>query len=197
MTGLMFRPDLEHDGHLVPGFVHLAAVDALDGEHVEDHRGQSMAISPWGCRAWRSCRRGTCWRACRRRPAALPDISRPTSNPSFMPSCFWAWRCVSARRPRPASPPSCCAKSRRYGLTSVTTTCRAPACRATAAAMMPIGPAPVIEHVLAQHAKLQGRMDGVAEGIENRLHVATESPGRGPRRWSSATRDTRRTRRAD
>ena len=26
----------EEDGHLVPGFVHFAAVDALDGEHVED-----------------------------------------------------------------------------------------------------------------------------------------------------------------
>ena len=26
----------QHDRHLVPGFVHLAAVDALDGEHVED-----------------------------------------------------------------------------------------------------------------------------------------------------------------
>ena len=36
------------------------------------------------------------------------------------------------------------ASSRRYGFTSVMTTCRAPACRATAAAMMPIGPAPVI-----------------------------------------------------
>ena len=27
---------LEHDGHLVPGLVHLAAVDAADGELVED-----------------------------------------------------------------------------------------------------------------------------------------------------------------
>ena len=27
---------LEHDGHLVPGLVHLAAVDALDRDHVED-----------------------------------------------------------------------------------------------------------------------------------------------------------------
>ena len=29
---------LEHDGHLVPGLVHFPAVDALDGEHVEDDR---------------------------------------------------------------------------------------------------------------------------------------------------------------
>ena len=36
------------------------------------------------------------------------------------------------------------ASSRRYGFTSVTTTWRAPAWRTTAAAMMPIGPAPVI-----------------------------------------------------
>src|SRR5436190_1319041 len=26
---------LQHHGHLVPGFVHLAAVDSFDGEHVE------------------------------------------------------------------------------------------------------------------------------------------------------------------
>src|SRR6266511_856455 len=30
------QPALDHDRHLVPGLVHLAAVDALDGEHVED-----------------------------------------------------------------------------------------------------------------------------------------------------------------
>src|SRR4051794_26539701 len=29
---------LEHHVHLVPGLVHLAAVDPLDGEHGEDHR---------------------------------------------------------------------------------------------------------------------------------------------------------------
>src|SRR6266478_9181625 len=27
---------LEHDGHFVPRLIHFAAVDALDGEHVED-----------------------------------------------------------------------------------------------------------------------------------------------------------------
>ena len=36
------------------------------------------------------------------------------------------------------------ASSSRYSLTSVTTTCRAPAWRTTAAAISPIGPAPVI-----------------------------------------------------
>ena len=37
MTGLDVQAALEHDGHFVPGFVHFAAVDALDREHVEDH----------------------------------------------------------------------------------------------------------------------------------------------------------------
>ena len=36
MTGLMSRPGLQHHRHLVPGLVHLAAVDAFDREHVED-----------------------------------------------------------------------------------------------------------------------------------------------------------------
>src|SRR3569833_2015735 len=31
------EPTLQHDSHLVPGFVHFAAVDAADGEGVEDH----------------------------------------------------------------------------------------------------------------------------------------------------------------
>ena len=38
---------LEHDGHLVPGLVHLAAVDALDGDHVEDDRAASRWRSRW------------------------------------------------------------------------------------------------------------------------------------------------------
>ena len=66
------------------------------------------------------------------------------------------------------------------------TTCRAPAWRATAAAMMPIGPGAGDQHVLAQHGELQGRVHGVAEGIEDRLHVAGNRRDRGPRRWSSA-----------
>src|SRR5581483_3556312 len=32
------EPGLQHDCHLVPCLVHLAAVNALDREHVEDHR---------------------------------------------------------------------------------------------------------------------------------------------------------------
>jgi len=35
------RRDIEatsqHHGHLVPGFLHLAAIDALDSEHAKDH----------------------------------------------------------------------------------------------------------------------------------------------------------------
>src|SRR5580692_10200101 len=34
--GADVEPRLEHHGHLVPGFVHLAPVDALDGDHVEN-----------------------------------------------------------------------------------------------------------------------------------------------------------------
>ena len=80
-----------------------------------------------------------------RSAAGLPDISRPTSKPSSMPSS----RCTSARSvggrvDRDAWRPSVRASSRRYGLRSVTTTWRAPAWRTTAAAIRPIGPAPVI-----------------------------------------------------
>src|SRR5205809_4701737 len=30
------QPGFQHDGHLVPGFVHLAPVDTLDREHIEN-----------------------------------------------------------------------------------------------------------------------------------------------------------------
>src|ERR1051325_47972 len=36
-NGADVEAGLEHDSHFVPGFVHFAAVDALDGEHVENH----------------------------------------------------------------------------------------------------------------------------------------------------------------
>ena len=38
--------------------------------------------------------------------------------------------------------------------------------------MMPIGPGAGDQHVLAQHVELKGRVDGVAERVEDRLHVA-------------------------
>ena len=73
----------------------------------------------------------------------LPDISRPTSKPSFMPSCA----CTSGRRSFETSTtrvaPILAASSRRAGFTSVTTTFLAPQCFAIAAAMHPMGPAPV------------------------------------------------------
>ena len=40
--------------------------------------------------------------------------------------------------------------------------------------MIPIGPAPVIKHILAQHVELKGRMHGVAERVEDCLHVARD-----------------------
>ena len=79
---------------------------------------------------------------------------------------------VLVRSRWPASRPSCGPVPGGKGLTSVTTTWRAPACRTTAAAMQPIGPGPGDQHVLAQHVERQGRVYRVAERIEDRLHVA-------------------------
>ena len=61
-------------------------------------------------------------------------------------------RCGRRRR---ASRPSCFASSRRYGFTSVTTTCRAPACRTTAAAMHADRAGAGDQHVLAEHVELR------------------------------------------
>ena len=58
---------------------------------------------------------------------------------------------------------------------SVTTTCRAPAWRTTAAAMIPIGPAPVISTSSPEHGERERGVDGVAEGIEDRGHVQVDA----------------------
>ena len=137
-----------------------------------------------------------CWRSCRGRPSALPDISRPTSKPSFMPSSF----CTSASdllrdvRRRSVAPilrgqlepvrvdvGDRRRSARRRGAT-------------TAAAMMPIGPGAGDQHVLAEHVERQRGVHGVAERIEDRRDVAGRCRRRDARRWSSAARCTRRTR---
>ena len=74
----------------------------------------------------------------------LPDISRPTSKPSTMPSCSCTWRNFPSRTLNATVAPIFRAKSSRYSFTSLMTTDLAPACLTTATAMMPMGPAPVM-----------------------------------------------------
>ena len=76
--------------------------------------------------------------------AGLPDISRATSNPSTMPSSRWVSAMVPVVTFTATSAPIRRANSSRGSLTSVTTTYLAPTWRTTAAAISPIGPAPVI-----------------------------------------------------
>ena len=67
--------------------------------------------------------------------------------------------------------PSLRARSSRYSLTSVITTCRAPACRATAAAMMPIGPAPVT----STSSPSTGKARAVCTALPNGSKIAAMS----------------------
>src|SRR3954451_2960554 len=76
--------------------------------------------------------------------SGLPLISRPSSKPSFMSSSCWMSTTDVDRTSTASVAPSRLASSSRTGFTSVTTTYRAPACCATAHAISPIGPAPVI-----------------------------------------------------
>ena len=78
------------------------------------------------------------------RAVGWPDISRPTSKPSSIPSSRWASLIRVAETSRARSTPMPRASSRRGADTSVMTILRAPACRATAAAISPMGPAPVM-----------------------------------------------------
>ncbi len=73
-----------------------------------------------------------------------PDISKPTSKPSVIPNSVITSSSFSSLTLTARVAPILRAKSRRYSLMSVITTLRAPTCLATAAAIIPIGPAPVI-----------------------------------------------------
>ena len=76
-------------------------------------------------------------------------------------------------RPRRVTP-TLRASSRRSSLTSVMTTLRAPACLATAAAMIPIGPGAGDQHVLADQRERQRGVHGVAERVEDRGDVEVD-----------------------
>ena len=106
-----------------------------------------------------------------RNAAGLPDISRPTSKPSVIPSSFCTSGSFVSRTFTARVTPIFCASSSRYGLMSVITVYRAPACRATAAAMIPIGPAPVTSTSSPSTWKRKRRVHRVAERIEDRRHV--------------------------
>ena len=105
---------------------------------------QSMAISRVGMPSMAILPPWHMLASMSRKASGLPDISRPTSKPSFMPSSFWALGDRPLADVDGQGRAHLRGQLEAIGFTSVTTTCRAPAWRTTAAAMMPIGPAPVI-----------------------------------------------------
>ncbi|MNI70633.1 hypothetical protein D3C73_1264570 [compost metagenome] len=111
----------------------------------------------------------------------LPLISRPTSKPSMCSSFITSFSDVLATLTTRVAPMSA-ASFRRKSLTSVTTTLRAPMCLQMPAAMMPIGPAPVISTsspmtlnssaqcaALPYGSKKAASSDGIWSGIGHRL----------------------------
>ena len=78
-------------------------------------------------------------------------------------------------RPRDVGAELFRASSSRYGFTSVTTTWRAPAWRTMAAAMQPIGPAPVISTSSPSTSNAERSVHGIAERIEERDDLASGS----------------------
>ncbi len=113
-----------------------------------------------------------------------PDISKPTSKPSVMPSSFITSSRFCSVTFTARVTPIWRAKSRRYSFTSVITTWRAPTCFATAAAIIPIGPAPVISTssptksnesavctALPNGSKIDARSSEIPSGILNALNA--------------------------
>ena len=97
-----------------------------------------------------------------------PDISRPTSKPSRISSRFWTSFRRVVRESTVTGMPAFSASFRRWGFTSVITTWRAPANRATARRHNANRTRAGNQNVFPQHRKRKRRVDGVSEGIENR-----------------------------
>src|SRR5664280_394744 len=105
------------------------------------------------------------------RAPADPLISRPMSKPSVMPRRSWADAIRSVETLVARSTPVFLASSSRASFTSVTTTKRAPTWRATAAAMSPIGPAPVT----STSSPTSGNDSAVCTALPNGSKIAARS----------------------
>ena len=169
------EPGLDHDGHLVPGLVHLAAVDALQRQHVEDDRGEVdrhlARLDPEqrdpaavGHRRQESAER-----------TSLPDISSATSKPSVIPRSRWISSspvCVgSIAAVAPIVQRQLAPVRVRVGDDDV------------ARAGVPDDgdghaadrPGAGDEHVLAEHREGERGVHGVPERVEDRRHVLGDS----------------------
>ena len=167
-------------GHLVPGLVHLAAVDALDREHVEDDRvevDRDLARRDPEQRDAAAVRHVVDDRRAAR-PRCPTSRARRRSPPSCRARAARRARSRLARVDAPASRPCRCASSSRYGFRSVTTTWRAPAWRTTAAAMQPIGPAPV----MSTSSPSTGNASAVCTAFPNGSKIAATSSST-PGQW--------------
>ena len=107
-----------------------------------------------------------------RKASGLPDISRPTSKPSFMPSSFWASAIELLADVDGQGGAHLAGQLQAVGIDvgdhDVAGAGMADHRRGHDADRPGAGD----QHVLAQHVELQGRVDRVAEGIEDRLDVA-------------------------
>ncbi|VTP62068.1 Uncharacterised protein [Leclercia adecarboxylata] len=159
---------LDQGCHLVPGFEHLAAINTFDEQTLED----DFCSSRWTYLtaeypASRYGHRGSWYRAWCGTLAARRTFPDPTSKPSVMPSSsITSWR-FSFDTSTARVTPILRASDRRYSFTSVITTLRAPTCFATAAAMMPIGPAPETSTSSPTRIERQRRVHRVAERVKD------------------------------
>ncbi len=110
-----------------------------------------------------------------RKAAGLPDISRPTSKPSFMPSFFCASAMVSSRTSRASVAPIFLRQVQPIGVHVGDDDVARSGVAHHRGRHDADGPGPGDQHVLAQHRERQGRVDGVAERVEDGGHVAVDA----------------------
>ena len=144
------RPALSSGGHLIPGLVHAAAVDALDGDALENNVFGKFSEIGLEVRPSREILppRRTISNAVRI-ASGCPAISSTTSTPRPPVCSITIARTSSFDGSSAKSAFISLASRRRCSFTSMAKTCDAPTARATAMENSPIGPHPVIATVFA------------------------------------------------
>ena len=155
----------QHRDHLVPCLEYLAAIDAFDGDRLGRRCGTSRpGICPEG---FQECDTPAHHQGFDHFDRARPVTRTFPGRHRSPASALTGWQ--PRRDPPPSGSPgttsaTCPASANRSGFKSVMTTWRAPTCRATAAAIMPIGPAPVTSTSSPTKSKLRAVWTALPNG---------------------------------
>ena len=196
IAGRDVQPRLEHHRHLVPGLVHLTAVDPPDRQQLEhdlvdverdllarDAEDRDAAAVGHVVDGGPEGRPG------------CPTSRGPRRSPRPCPAPRWTSARSRSRGSTAMVAPIRAASSRRTGFGSLTTTNRAPGVAGDGRRHQADRPGARDQHVLAEDGERERGVHGVAERVEDRGDVLVDARPVVPDVGHRQRRRTRRTRR--